>query len=44
MVIGSDYPFDMGFDDPVAALAGSGLAPDVQARIAWDNAERFLNG
>ena len=44
IVIGSDYPFDMGFDDPVASLAASGLAPDVQARIASDNADRFLNG
>lgn len=44
IMIGSDYPFDMGFDDPVAALAASGLAPDVQARIAHHNAEQFLNG
>ena len=44
IVIGSDYPFDMGFDDPVASLAASGLARDVQARIAYDNANRFLNG
>jgi aminocarboxymuconate-semialdehyde decarboxylase len=42
VVIGSDYPFDMGFDDPVAALGASGLAADVQARIAGDNALRFL--
>ena len=42
VVIGSDYPFDMGFDDPVAALAQSGLLPDVQARIADDNARVFL--
>jgi aminocarboxymuconate-semialdehyde decarboxylase len=44
VVIGSDYPFDMGFDDPVAALAESGLSPDVQARIADDNARAFLDG
>ena len=44
VVIGSDYPFDMGFDDPVASLAASGLAADIQTRIAHDNAERFLNG
>jgi len=42
VVIGSDYPFDMGFDDPVAALAGSGLAPDVQGLIGHDNARSFL--
>jgi aminocarboxymuconate-semialdehyde decarboxylase len=44
VVIGSDYPFDMGFDDPVAALIASGLPVDVQARIASDNALRFLDG
>jgi len=44
VVIGSDYPFDMGFDDPVGELAASGLPADVQARIAGDNALRFLNG
>jgi aminocarboxymuconate-semialdehyde decarboxylase len=44
VVIGSDYPFDMGFDDPVAALAHSGLPPEVQARIADDNARAFLDG
>ena len=44
VVIGSDYPFDMGFDDPVAALAASGLSADVQARIADDNARAFLDG
>jgi aminocarboxymuconate-semialdehyde decarboxylase len=44
VVIGSDYPFDMGFDDPVAALAGSGLSADVQARIAGANAVAFLDG
>jgi aminocarboxymuconate-semialdehyde decarboxylase len=44
IVIGSDYPFDMGFDDPVAALDGSGLPADVQARIGDDNARAFLDG
>ena len=42
VVIGSDYPFDMGFDDPVASLAASGLSKDVQAKIADDNARAFL--
>jgi aminocarboxymuconate-semialdehyde decarboxylase len=44
VVIGSDYPFDMGFDDPVGALAASGLGADVQARIAGANAVAFLDG
>ena len=42
VVIGSDYPFDMGFDDPVGALADSGLPADVQARIGDANARAFL--
>src|SRR5262249_58087314 len=28
VVLGSDYPFDMGSDDPVAELVTAGLAPD----------------
>jgi aminocarboxymuconate-semialdehyde decarboxylase len=42
VVIGSDYPFDMGQDDPVAFLAGAGLTPDVRAGIEHANAARFL--
>ena len=41
-MIGSDYPFDMGQDDPVGFLAGSGLAPVVRDGIAGANAMRFL--
>jgi aminocarboxymuconate-semialdehyde decarboxylase len=44
VVIGSDYPFDMGFDDPVTALHESGVPASVQARIADDNARAFLDG
>jgi aminocarboxymuconate-semialdehyde decarboxylase len=44
VVVGSDYPFDMGLDDPLAALAASGLPDAAQARIAGENAERFLGG
>jgi aminocarboxymuconate-semialdehyde decarboxylase len=42
VVIGSDYPFDMGADDPVGALAAAGLDPAAQARIESGNAVRFL--
>jgi aminocarboxymuconate-semialdehyde decarboxylase len=42
VVIGSDYPFDMGQDDPVGFLAGAGLAPAVRTGIESTNAQRFL--
>jgi aminocarboxymuconate-semialdehyde decarboxylase len=42
VVIGSDYPFDMGQDDPVGFLAGAGLAAPVRAAIESVNARRFL--
>jgi aminocarboxymuconate-semialdehyde decarboxylase len=42
VVIGSDYPFDMGYDDPVGVLAASGLEPRVREGIEGANAARFL--
>ena len=42
IVIGSDYPFDMGEDDPAGFVAGAGLAAGVRAGIERANAERFL--
>ena len=42
VVVGSDYPFDMGYDDPVGVLAASGLEPAVRAGIESANAARFL--
>ncbi len=42
VVIGSDYPFDMGQDDPVGFVAGAGLAPAARAAIERSNARRFL--
>jgi aminocarboxymuconate-semialdehyde decarboxylase len=44
VVVGSDYPFDMGLDDPLAALRASGLSAAAQAQIADDNAQAFLDG
>jgi aminocarboxymuconate-semialdehyde decarboxylase len=42
VVIGSDYPFDMGTDDPVGFLAGAALDAATRAAIERDNAVRFL--
>jgi aminocarboxymuconate-semialdehyde decarboxylase len=43
VVMGSDYPFDMGADDPVGAVESAGLAPAARAAILdGANAARFL--
>jgi len=42
VVMGSDYPFDMGASDPVAAVGDAGFGPDVRAAIEGTNAARFL--
>jgi len=42
VVMGSDYPFDMGQDDPVGFLAGAGLAPAARTGIESTNAQRLL--
>jgi aminocarboxymuconate-semialdehyde decarboxylase len=39
VLLGSDHPFDMGVEDPVARLAAAGLAEDDQHRIRTGNAE-----
>jgi aminocarboxymuconate-semialdehyde decarboxylase len=38
IVLGSDYPFDMGTTDPVGALFTAGLAPEQTAAIRAGNA------
>lgn len=43
VVIGSDYPFDMGYDAPVAVVRGLGLGPDREARVLGRNLARLLN-
>lgn len=44
VVLGTDYPFDMGVDDPVERVREAGL-PDADARaITVDNALRLLAG
>jgi aminocarboxymuconate-semialdehyde decarboxylase len=42
VMIGSDYPFDMGSDDPVAALAEANLPPTAREQIESTTAVRFL--
>ena len=43
MVIGSDYPFDMGADDPVGAVETADLAAAARTAIVdGANAAHFL--
>ncbi|HEU5193565.1 MAG TPA: amidohydrolase family protein [Methylomirabilota bacterium] len=42
VVIGSDYPFDMGVDDPVGALAEANLPAAAREQIESAAARRFL--
>jgi aminocarboxymuconate-semialdehyde decarboxylase len=42
VVIGSDYPFDMGADDPVGALAEAHLPAAAREQIEGLTASRFL--
>lgn len=42
VVLGSDYPFRMGTEDPVAALEPAGLDTDLRRRLLGDNALAFL--
>ncbi|WP_406438120.1 amidohydrolase [Streptomyces sp. NBC_01613] len=42
VVLGTDHPFDMGVDDPVARLDAAGLAPAERAAVAGGNALDLL--
>ena len=42
VLLGSDYPFDMGDPRQVDAVHAMGLAPDAEAAILEVNAERIL--
>lgn len=42
VVLGSDYPFDMGPEDPVGELASLELSEDDSWAVRQGNAERFL--
>ncbi|MGH7389149.1 MAG: amidohydrolase family protein [Candidatus Rokuibacteriota bacterium] len=42
VVLGSDYPFDMGDPDPARSLAAAGLDAPANAAIEGATAARFL--
>lgn len=42
VMMGSDYPFDLGAPDPVGFLVGAGLDDATRAAIEGGNAARFL--
>lgn len=42
VVLGSDFPFDMGLDDPVAFVRGADLPGEVMRRILGENADRLV--
>src|SRR5690606_13664568 len=42
IVLGSDYPFNMGDPDPVGTLQKAGLDAETVAAITAGNARRFL--
>jgi aminocarboxymuconate-semialdehyde decarboxylase len=44
VLLGSDYPFDMADDDPVARVRSLGLAPEAEAAVLGANARRLLEG
>ncbi len=42
IVVGSDYPFKLGVDDPVGELEPLGLDAAPHRRLTTDNAREFL--
>jgi aminocarboxymuconate-semialdehyde decarboxylase len=42
VLLGSDYPFDMGDADPVGSVRALGLDPASEAKILYENAARLL--
>lgn len=42
VVLGSDYPFDMGSDDPVGSVKAAHLDADQLSAVLESNADRFL--
>lgn len=43
VLLGSDYPFDMGNEDPAERVRAAGLLAEAEAKILGGNAERLLN-
>jgi aminocarboxymuconate-semialdehyde decarboxylase len=42
VLLGSDFPFDMGLDDPVSFVRGADLPAELTERILSGNAEALL--
>lgn len=42
VLLGSDFPFDMGLDDPVTQIRSAGLSDEITDRILGGNAESLL--
>ena len=42
VLLGSDFPFDMGLEDPVAEIRSAGLSDETTDRILGGNAEALL--
>jgi aminocarboxymuconate-semialdehyde decarboxylase len=42
VLLGSDFPFDMGLDDPVADIRSAGLSDEITERILGGNAAALL--
>ena len=42
VLLGSDYPFDMGLEDPAASVRALGLAPEDEKAVLGGNAVRLL--
>ncbi|MBF4635313.1 amidohydrolase [Agreia pratensis] len=42
VLLGSDFPFDMGLDDPVSAIRSAGLPEEITIGILGQNAEALL--
>jgi aminocarboxymuconate-semialdehyde decarboxylase len=42
VLLGSDFPFDMGLDDPVTEIRSAGLSDEITGRILHGNAEALL--
>jgi len=42
VLLGSDFPFDMGLDDPVTEIRSAGLPDEITRRILGENADALL--
>lgn len=43
VLLGSDYPFDMGNENPVELVRNAGFDPEAEEKILGGNAIRLLN-